>query len=128
MDKKQFTDLVMNGLERTLFEGVYGLPQNFVIFELNSKYYVQIAAGRGGLTARCEAVGNAFLEPGDLINENQVERLLQLGWSAGSKRENHGVELPCESIEDRQKLAELFYTTAEIYGATAIANVEVHIG
>jgi hypothetical protein len=128
MNKERFTDLVINGLERVIFEGEYGLPQNYVIFELHPKYFLQIAAGRGDLKVHCEAVGNGFLIPNEFIEENQIESLVQLGWSEAVGEENHVLELPCESIENRRNLAELFYATAEVYGANTIANVQVHIG
>lgn len=128
MDKEAFVSIVIKGLERILFEGVYRVPHNFVIFDLDPKYFIQIVGGRGDMKVRCEAVGNGYMITDDFISEDQIKRLLDLGWSESSGEENHAIELPCDSIDGRRKLAELFYETAKIYEACAIEKVQVHIG
>ncbi|MDX2360875.1 MAG: hypothetical protein QNK23_08720 [Crocinitomicaceae bacterium] len=127
MEKDEFTKLVVNGLERIIFEGEIGTSQSYVIYQLSPQYYVQIAGSRGDLNVHCEAVGNSFIEFSTQINGHQIQQLLKLGWSEAGDM-NHTIELPVDSIESRQKLAELFYETAAIYGATTISNVEVEIG
>jgi len=44
MQREQFTELVVKGLEQILFEGEIEVSQNFVIFQLSENYYLQIEA------------------------------------------------------------------------------------
>ena len=127
MDERSFVNIVVANLERTLFEGEFGAPQNHVIFEMGD-YYLQIASSRGALEVYCEAVSNEFLDESICLNDSQMQDMLKLGYKEPLSEENYSIEMPCDSHENRVKIAKLFYLTAEIYGNTTITDCNVHIG
>ncbi|MDB3907269.1 hypothetical protein N9355_07340 [Crocinitomicaceae bacterium] len=127
MDRSSFVSIVVSSLEKTLFEGDFGKPQNFVIIEVGD-YYLQIASSRGAHKVHCEAVSNEFLVEGDQLSEDQKNSILKLGFKDLLSEENYSIEMPCDSHENRVKIGVLFYRTAEIYGSTSITDCRVHIG
>lgn len=127
MDESSFVNIVVANLERTLFEGKFGAPQNHVIFEMGD-YYLQIASSRGAMEVYCEAVSNEFLEESVCLNESQMQEMLKLGYKEPLSEENYSIEMPCDSHGNRTKIGVLFYRTAKIYGSTEITQVHVHIG
>ena len=59
-------EVILSAIEQILYKGGKG---NFVIFNLNSDFFIQMAAGRGDYEIYCEAISDNYLDEGKLLTK-----------------------------------------------------------
>jgi hypothetical protein len=120
--------LIAENLRRLQQEGG---EENFVIFEAdpNANYYIQFAGQMGGLMLIGEAVENEVISEGYKLGDEQIQRLVALGWEY---REHTGMNYSqswqAVTEEDREMVARVVLQTFErVYGVDVSMPLEVSI-
>ncbi len=122
-------EVILSAIEQIIYEGG---KSNFVIFNLNSDYYIQMAARRGDYEIYCEAISDNYLEEGKLLTQAQKETLKKLSWNDPENSEgNYFIKHNVDSELSRTNLSGLISKTAnqvysceEIRAGNVILNLE----
>ncbi len=102
--------ILVSIIEQLLYEGG---DDNFVIFGLNSDYYIQLATSKGDYEIYCEAVSDNYLETEMSLTTKQKNNLNKLSWNQPQNSEgNYYLEHKVDSELARKTLAELILNTA----------------
>jgi len=115
---------ILWAIEEIIYKGG---ESNFVIFGLNSDYYIQIAAKRGDYEIYCEAVSDHYLEK-ELTND-QKSKLLNLSWNTPESTEgNFHLTHKVYSESTREQLANLIFITAkDVYKCDTIDSNDINL-
>ncbi len=94
-----------------IFDGGEG---NFVIFQLDHDYFIQLAAPRGAFEMYCEAVCDNYLDDSQKLSQEQKDTLLKLGWlPPETDEDNYKRGHKVDSEKSREDLARILWTTAQ---------------
>lgn len=128
---------VVSELERAVLLGsirrllAYGAARDYtakhVILRGDERrgYYVQFAVDEGGLM--CEAVHNKYLEPEHRLSDDQVERLLELGWEEPGKDDERSFWRwfePASDADIHEILRLAFQALYEVYGSRDFVRLD----
>lgn len=112
-------EVIIAAIEQILYKGG---KSNFVIFNLNSDYFIQIAAGRGDYEIYCEAISDNYLTEEKILTKAQKDALSNLNWNDPKNSEdNYHMKYKVHSELKRKELAALILKTAnQVYNCESI--------
>ncbi len=124
--QKNLNNLTYKNIKNTIDAIIYyGNEQDIVIFTFG-EFFIQFLGGKGYYDLFCEAISNNYLEEETYLNENQIKKLLELGWQEPqTPDDNFYLIHPIEYIKEREKLIQLFIKTISIYGDYKISFEDV---
>ena len=112
-------EVIISAIEQILYKGG---KSNFLIFNLDSDYFIQMAAGRGDYEIYCEAISDNYLEEDKRLTKEQKGILRSLLWNdPKSSEDNYYIKYKVNSELSRIRLAELILKTAnQVYNCERI--------
>lgn len=116
-------ELILSAIEQVVYKG------GFAVFDMVD-YYIQIATqgGRGAYEVLCEAVSNNCLEKDHLLNEEQQETLIKLGWNKPQDSEgNYYLIHSVDSETSRLELACLIFNTSTMVYFSEIDEIDIEV-
>ena len=115
--------LLETAIEALIFQGG---DENAIILKLGLDYYVQFASRRGAHKIYCEAVGNHNIEEEEAyLDENQIKKLLALGWKIPETPGNFYQVHAVDSEALRAKLIQMLIDTiTQVYAIHEIREAD----
>lgn len=111
--------------------GEEGGSSNFAIFLADAikNFYIQVSGERGQNNFYLESVGNVYLAKENLLNENQIRELENMGWvNSNKEKENYHITWLIQNDAERNKVTDFILQTLErVYGFTQSSNLGIQI-
>ena len=123
MQLNKNVELVLAAIEAVIYQGG---DSNYVTFDINDTYYIQISASKGDHEIYCEAVSDYYLQKSEYLSDHQISALKKEGWLRDFNSENYHMIYQVDSEKSRLDLAKLLWKTAVlVYNCKSIHEKEL---
>ena len=119
MNQEKSKLLFVNAINAIRMKGGEG---NYLIIELSTDYYLQLACAKDSDEIFCEAVSNNFISLPKHLDTNKQNRLVEIGWEKPvKKKDNYSKTVIIKNDLDVITLVEkMLITASEIYNVAEI--------